>query len=201
MSELILYGYPVSTFVRTARMACVEKGVPYSLDAFETFEFRSAVHRELHPFAKMPVMRHDEVVLFETLAICIYIDETFEGPSLTPEKLIDRCHMYQWISTINDAIYHGVVRKWILPVLRNKNLAVQESKALRNAAREQLVTVDACCGGNFLAGNSVSLADLFIAPILAYALQLDRDLLAGCGNLGNIWLEISARESFAKTMP
>lgn len=200
MSDLILYGYPASTFVRTVRMACAEKGVPYSLDAFESFEFQGSVHRELHPFGKMPVMRHDEVVLFETLAICHYIDETFEGPSLTPEKLTDRCHMYQWISAINDAIYHGVVRKWIIPVLRKQDLTNEKRTQLRNAAREQLAMIDPHCGGDYLAGNSVSLADLFMAPVLAYALQLDEDLLAGSVNLGNIWLEISARNSFAATM-
>ena len=30
MSDVILYGPPQSTYVRTARMACEEKGVPYT---------------------------------------------------------------------------------------------------------------------------------------------------------------------------
>ncbi len=32
MADLILYGIPQSTYVRSARMALIEKGVPYTLE-------------------------------------------------------------------------------------------------------------------------------------------------------------------------
>ena len=32
MADLILYGIPQSTYVRSACMACIEKGVPYTLE-------------------------------------------------------------------------------------------------------------------------------------------------------------------------
>ena len=201
MSQLILYGYPQSTYLRTARMACVEKGVPYVLDAFDSFEFRSDAHRDLHPFCKMPVMRHDEVVLFETIAICRYIDDAFDGPSLTPEKMLDRHLMEQWISLIKDAVYHNLVRKWMLPVMREAEMSGKNEARAREKAKDTLTRLDGMlAGGDHLVGSSVTLADLFLAPILAYATRLAPDILTGLPDLARVWTEISARESFAKTM-
>jgi glutathione S-transferase len=57
VSTLILYGVAFSTYVRTARMACVEKGAGYTLAHDSVDEVRSRAHLALHPFGKMPVMR------------------------------------------------------------------------------------------------------------------------------------------------
>ncbi len=201
MSDLLIYGFPASTFVRTVRMACVEKGVPFTLDAFESFEFGSDTHRELHPFLKMPVMRHDDVLLFETLAICRYIDETFAGPSLVPDMLVERCRMEQWISAINDSVYHRLIRKWILPSIRGPEMNDEERLAAKTRARDTLAVVDDTCeDGDYLVGNSLSLADLFLVPIIAYAVQADGRILDGLPRLSRIWSELSSRESFVRTM-
>ncbi|NNF52150.1 MAG: glutathione S-transferase family protein [Gammaproteobacteria bacterium] len=200
MANLIIYGYPASTFVRTARMACVEKGVPHELDAFESFGFRSEEHRQLHPFAKMPIMRHDDVTLCETLAICCYIDATFDGPGLMPEKLADRCRMFQWISLTNDAIYQHLVRKWIRPLLMGPEPDESSRTGMRNAARDALACVEDRCDGDYLVSSNLSLADLFLAPILACAVDLDEDFLAGLPRLANFWAEMSSRQSFANTI-
>ena len=201
MSELIVYGYPQSTYLRTVRMTCVEKGVPYTLDAFESFDFRSATHRELHPFCKMPVLRHDDIVLFETIAICRYIDDAFDGPMLTPEKMLDRHLMEQWISLIKDSVYHRLVRKWMLPLMRKAAESRRDQEKAREQAQETLATLDGMLSRNaYLVGNSVTIADLFLAPILACALQLAPEILSGLPDLARVWAEVSARESFAKTM-
>lgn len=202
MSDLILYGYPQSTYLRTARMACVEKGVDYTLDAFESFDFRSDTHRELHPFCKMPMLRHDDIVLFETTAICRYIDDAFDGPALMPERMSDRYHVEQWISLTKDEAYHRLVRKWILPVMRKTLVTREEQARARAQARDALAVLNGMVSdSDYLVGNTVTLADLFLAPILAYSLQLAPDILSGLGDLGRVWSEISARESFARTMP
>ena len=44
MTEIVLYGFPQSTYVRTARLACEEKGVAHVL---ESIEFGGAAHRRL----------------------------------------------------------------------------------------------------------------------------------------------------------
>ncbi|MCG8422050.1 MAG: glutathione S-transferase N-terminal domain-containing protein [Proteobacteria bacterium] len=46
MSQLILFGPPQSSYVRTARWACAEKGVDHEL---RPVELGSDDHRRLHP--------------------------------------------------------------------------------------------------------------------------------------------------------
>ena len=70
-----------SSYTRVVRMACEEKGIDYVLTevllgAPEIFA--------IHPFGKMPVMRHGDVELFESKAIATYLDRRFPGPPLFP---------------------------------------------------------------------------------------------------------------------
>jgi glutathione S-transferase len=81
MADLILYGFPQSNYVRAARMACVEKGVPHTLEPAGP---HSPAILEMNPFGKMPAMRHGDFTLYETSAIMRYIDDAFAGPRLTP---------------------------------------------------------------------------------------------------------------------
>ena len=81
MSNITIYGVAPSTYARTARMAFHEKGVAHE---FEEVDFTSGEHKKLHPFGKVPAMRHGDLVLYETLAIGTYADTAFDGPPLQP---------------------------------------------------------------------------------------------------------------------
>ena len=81
MQELIVYGFPVSTYVRSARLILEEKAVPYRN---EPVDFTQPDYRKLHPWAKIPVLRHGELVLYETSAILRYGEESLRGPQLHP---------------------------------------------------------------------------------------------------------------------
>ncbi len=87
MSELILYGDPRSTYVRTARIAAEEKGVGYDVVAPSE---AGIDYSEIHPFGKMPGMAHGDLTLFETAGIVSYIDGAFDGPALIPTGAVDR---------------------------------------------------------------------------------------------------------------
>ena len=98
-------------------MVCEEKGVSHEL---EGVELGSDDHRRLHPFCKIPVMKHGGLVLHETTAICRYIDEAFDGPALQPADAADRALMDQWISTFVDYYYdccirHIVIQRLLVP--------------------------------------------------------------------------------------
>ena len=83
MAEITLHGFPQSSFTWTARLACAEKGVDHDV---APIEFGAESHRALHPFAHIPAMTHGDFQLYETNAIVAYIDETFDGPALAPER-------------------------------------------------------------------------------------------------------------------
>ena len=81
MTDVVLYGTPLSPYVRTARMALAEKGVGYTL---KPVDLKDPAYRRLHPYARLPAMEHGRLRLFETAAITRYIDEAFDGPTLQP---------------------------------------------------------------------------------------------------------------------
>ena len=63
MVPIELIGAPQSVFVRAIRMAFEEKGVAYSLTSAAP---HSALVNAIHPFGRIPVMRHGDFVLFES---------------------------------------------------------------------------------------------------------------------------------------
>lgn len=92
MADVIVHGVAPSTYTRTVRLACEEKGVSHRL---EPVEFGSDRLRSLHPFSKIPILEHGKVRVFETLAITRYVDEAFKGPALQPADARGRAVMDQ----------------------------------------------------------------------------------------------------------
>jgi len=68
MSELTVYGFPRSTFVNIVRMVLTYKEVPYAFHDLEK-EMGKPSHLALHPFNRVPILRHADFVLYETSAI------------------------------------------------------------------------------------------------------------------------------------
>src|SRR6201987_6141200 len=81
MPELQIIGAPQSNYVWVSRIACHEKGVPYTLVPVTP---HTPEVDAIHPLGKIPAFRHRDVSLAESRAICFYIDHAFDGPPLVP---------------------------------------------------------------------------------------------------------------------
>jgi glutathione S-transferase len=191
MSEITIYGFAGSTYVRTTRMTCEEKGVAYRL---EPVDYGADSHAEVHPFRRMPAMENGSVKLFEALAIAGYVDALGDGVALQPTDPAGRARMLQWVSAVNDYVYPDVVR-----VLLKDGGPTEEDFA---NARGRLEPFNATLSDSaWLAGEELSLADLFLAPIDAFAEQA----LTTAGTLDGLdglaaWRErVRARPSFERT--
>lgn len=180
MPAVQLMGFAQSTYVRTARLVCEEKGIDYAL---LPLDFRGESHRAVHPYLRMPVLRHGDLCLFETLAIASYLNAAFDGPDLEPGPPAARARMLQWISVANAYLYEPIVGR-----LGKADGA--EDSALAEAV-SQLRPVEAVLlESPFLAGDRLTLADLFLLPMLLYAGDVfdDSRLHASLPALGG-WLE------------
>ena len=170
MSDVTLYGFPISTYVRTARIALEEKGVKYDLKPLPPHDSELVKHQ---PFGKVPALTHGNFEIYETAAITRYVDEAFPGPALQPKDIKDRARMEQWISVINGHLYPTVIRNIVLehlaPKLMNRATDMDRVKASVPDAGFQLDLLEKALAKNpNLAGNAPSLADYFAAPILFY---------------------------------
>ncbi len=110
MPELQIIGAPQSNYVWVARIACTEKDVPYTLVPVLP---HSPEVDAIHPFGKIPAMRHGDVTLCESRAISFYIDHAFAGPPLAPRDPVAGARTEQWISLVNTHIDPLLVRQYL----------------------------------------------------------------------------------------
>src|SRR5580693_1304371 len=111
MSKPEIIGSSRSTYTRVARMVCEEKGIEYLLS--EAMLGAPEI-RAIHPFGKMPVLRHGDVELFESKAIATYLDRRFPGPQLIPSDPRLAGLTEQWVSLVNSVIDATLVRTYLL---------------------------------------------------------------------------------------
>ncbi len=83
MSNVTLYGFPRSTFVKVCGLILTARNVDYRFHDTED-EMYLPVHLGRHPFGRVPALQHDDFMLYETNAIAAYIDDVFPGRKLTP---------------------------------------------------------------------------------------------------------------------
>jgi glutathione S-transferase len=205
MANLVINGPSPSTFVRTARLAAAEKGVPYTL---EPVDFGADSHAAVHPFRKVPAIRHGDFALYETEAICRYIDAAFSGPPLQPAEPRARAMQDQWISALCDYCYKSMILDLALDRFLAKLRGTQPDAAKNAAAwpkvEHQLGLIEkAAAERPYLAGDKPSLADWFLLPMMFY-LRMQPEFAAAAPRHKAVaaWYDrVAARPSFAATLP
>jgi len=169
MSDPIVYGFPRSTFVNIVRLVLTHKQVPYTFHDLEP-EMGKASHLALHPFNRVPILRHDDFTVYETSAIVAYLEDTFRKPALTPEDIRDRARMNQWISSINSyyypyMIYHVTHERLVFPEL---GIASDEKVVAHALPKVELglrvVERQLGHGKDYLLGSELTLADFYLLP-------------------------------------
>ena len=170
MPELQIIGAPQSNYVCVVRIACLEKGVPYALVPATP---HSPEVDAIHPFGKIPVMRHGDVTLSESRAICYYIDHAFEGPPLAPRHPVEGAQTEEWISLVNTHIDPLLVRQYLRA---NFFPGTPDGKPDRPAIEAALAKMEqhfavldrAVTKTGHLVGKNFTLADINLLPILYY---------------------------------
>ena len=107
MSDVVIHTYMLSPYGWTARYIAEGKGVDYRVaDAHAD----APSHRALHPFGKVPVLPHGDIVVYETLAIAHYLDRAFPGPALQPVDFLGQ--------RTRRAAMGRVVNAYVFPVMK-----------------------------------------------------------------------------------
>ena len=206
---VVLHGYQYSVYVRIVRMVLGEKSVAYERAEVNPFapDVPSA-YLALHPFRRVPVLVHDDFVLYETGAIARYIDETFPGPRLQPATQRERARMTQIISIIDSYAYWPMVRQvFSHAVFRLRTGEPADAAEIRTGLERSAHALGAiealAAGGDFLIGSHLSLADLHLAPMIAYfsAAAEGRRVMPEYPKLSAWWQAMQRRQSLAATDP
>jgi len=197
----ILYGARYSTYTRSALMALAAKNVAHHFENIDIFspEARAKKYDAIHPFMKIPALRHGDFTIYETDAINRYVDEAFPGPSLQPEGLTNRARMNQIISMADSYGYRTLVWDIYVEAISNPRDGLPTDEARVALAFPRAKTLLSALSGlvadhPYLTGNAPSLADFHLAPQFGYFVEAKegRDLLAEYPNLSAWWDRITA---------
>jgi len=208
MSDFVVYGVPGSPFMRSVLVALEEKEARYRIEVLAPGATRTPEYRRLHPFGRMPAIRHGDFHLYETQAILRYIDATFAARPLQPREPEAIGRMNQVIG-INDWYLFPQVARVIVferivgPALFGKTPDEHAIDAAVPDARLCLGELDRLLGDQkHLAGEEFSLADILLAPQLYYLAATPEGAAILAGTALSAWLgRVGERASMQATLP
>ena len=169
MPDPIVYGFPRSTYVNIVRLVLTHKDVAYTFHDLEPVMGKPE-HLALHPFNRVPILKHGDFTVYETSAIASYVDQAFPGPRLTPQDVRLRARMNQWVSAVNSyyypyMIYHVTHERLVFPEL---GIASDEKVVAHALPKVELalgvMERELSHGQDYLLGPELTLADLFMLP-------------------------------------
>ena len=170
MNALTLISHPLCPFVQRAAIVLLEKGIQFDridVDLSAKPDWFLAVS----PTGKVPVLkvRQDnaqDAILFESMVICEYLDETQGGTPMYPIDALARARNRAWIEFASQA----QAEAW--QFLHARDSATADAK--RTAFRERLGKLESEIGaGPFFDGSAFGMVDAVYAPLFRYFESID----------------------------
>ena len=193
--KLELISHPHCPYVHRAAIMLGEKGVPFErrvVDLTNKPEWFLAIS----PRGKVPVLVADGQPLFESAAICEFLDET-TPPALLPPDPFERARQRGWVEVANDLL-----------VGQYKALVATDPTELekaRAAVDSTLGRLEEAMQSKVISETGFGLVHVALAPalqrfvILADARRLD--LLARYPRVAALAKVLAGRRSVADTVP
>jgi glutathione S-transferase len=179
---LKIYGVARSRAFRTLWMA-KELGLDYEhvkVD-FALGETRSPAYLTLNPNGHVPVIEDDGFVLWESMAINLYLAKKHGAGKLYPTGLEDEARAWQWsfwgMTEVERPVLTALMHRAFYPEDKRDAAAAD---AAEKTLSQPLGVLDGALGrnANLLLGDSFTVADLNVASILAWARPAQIDLSA-----------------------
>ncbi|HEX6120178.1 MAG TPA: glutathione S-transferase family protein [Dongiaceae bacterium] len=187
---MTLFGATYSVYVRIVRLVLEETGIPYELAEVDIFnpDKVPSDYEERHPFCRIPAIEHDGFRLFETDAIVAYLLDRFGDHGLLPDDIRARARMRQSMRIADNYAYRALVWGIYVEEMERGRLGRLTPDELASTAK-CLRVLDDLSTPDFLAGARLTLADLWLQPMLAYLAlaPAGRGLLRGAPKL-SAWL-------------
>lgn len=175
MATIVIYGSPLSTYVRTVRLLLEEAGAEYDLKEVDMLngENKSAEYLAKNPFGKVPTLEVDGEVLYETSAITEYLDTVVASNKFSPSDPLSKARMRQILAIIDNYFYQPAIRTIVIQRLVVPNQGGKTDKdGVKNAIAPAKTALDAIesltVGSPYLLGSELCIADFYLIPIFIY---------------------------------
>ena len=176
MSGLRIYGIARTRAFRALWIA-TEVGLDYEHLPIEIGDAgaRSPEFLAINPNGRLPVIVDDGFVLFELLAITLYLAKKHANGTLYPGTLEGEAKAWQWTMWALAEVDRGV-NIWSLHAVRlppaERDVAKRD-EALRVLAAPFRVLDAAVARQHYLLGNAFTVADLNVAAVISRAVDMD----------------------------
>jgi len=197
-----IYGVARSRAARVLWMA-KELGLVYEhvkVD-FATGETRQPAHLALNPNGHVPVIEDDGFILWESMAINLYLAKKYGAGGLYPSGLQDEARAWQW------SLWGMTeVERPLLTALMNRAFYQENQRdaaaadAAEKALAQPLGVLEGVLGrASHLLGQRFTVADLNVAEIIRYA-QAAPELFVDAPNVQNWIKACQSRPAFTTMM-
>ena len=198
MSALRIYGIARTRAFRALWIA-EELGLAYQHLPIEIGEAgaRSPEFLALNPNGRLPFIDDDGFVLFESLAITLYLAKKHSPGRLYPAALQAEAKAWQWSFWAISEVDRGV-NIWSLHAVRlppNERDAARRDEALKVIAAPFRILDSAVAAQPYLLGDQFTVADLNVAAVISRAIDMD---LSAVPNL-KAWLTRCLERPAART--
>ncbi len=165
--ELIFYTNPMSRG-RIVRWMLEETGAAYRTELLEYgTTMKAPAYLAINPMGKVPAIRHGDVVVTETAAICAYLADAFPEAGLAP-PLHERGAYYRWLFFAAGPLEAAVTNRafGLEPPAEKRGMvgygtfeAVMGTLAL------------AVAGDGYIAGDRFTAADVYVGSHIGWGLE------------------------------
>jgi len=172
-----LYGVPGSRAMRSLWML-EELGLPYENVKVDFIKgTKQADFLKLNPNGHIPVLEDDDLVLWESLAINLYLARKYDK-GLWPKTMEDEGRTYQWslwaMTEAEEPLLTALLnRVFFPPEQRDAKKADDAAERFKKPLR---VLDGALAGRDYLLGSTFTVADLNVASVVGWAPMAHLDL-------------------------
>jgi glutathione S-transferase len=199
-----------SPFAWKVWLTLEHKGIPYTAKrlSFDNDDTKTPEFLAINPRGKVPAIVDDGFALYESNAICEYLDEAYPEKPLMPKDAKGRALVRRLVGEADDSLYK--LESDLMDQVLYRPAAERDAKQIGEAKAklsEELKHWQGYLKGDFFAG-ALSLADFAIYPYLRMSVRIE-ERVPGLGLKleelpGNLaaWLKrIEAMPYYEKTIP
>ncbi|MEI7255887.1 glutathione S-transferase family protein [Dickeya dadantii] len=164
-SQLTLISHHLCPFVQRVAIVLLEKGIPFqriNVDLQNKPDWFFAISPTGKvPLLKVPDSHGGESVLFESIAICEYLEDVYPEPALHLMNALLRAQHRAWIEFVSATLSDA----WGFLNASDPRTALAKSAALRGKLERFNAEIS---DGPYFAGEELSMVDIAIAPVFRY---------------------------------
>jgi len=177
-----LYYYPLNASM-APHMVLEEMGVEYQLHLVDRKlnAHKSSEYLALNPMGRIPTLVDDELVVYESAAICLHLCDKNKATNLIPTHGdSERALFYQWLMYLTNTLQAALII-YFYPekYTTDSNFASALVEAQERRIVDMLALLDhQLAGRDFLVGNTVTVCDYFLLMLAIWADELKQPPLS-----------------------